>query len=177
MFPSKMKRRRLMKNFYAGILLAGLLVMGIAGFSTAEVEKKMDAAANPGMIAEPGDLNWAPGPSSLPAGVMMAVLEGDPMGKGPFTMRLKLPAGAKVPPHWHPGIEHVTVISGTFNLGKGEKEERTKGKALPAGSFFVMEPKTPHFAWVDEEVVVQLHGMGPWGINYVNPADDPRGRK
>ena len=92
----------------------------------------------------------------------------------PFTFRLKLPADYKIPAHWHPAIEHVTVISGTFNMGTGDKLDATKTKALSAGSVAIMPPKTNHFAWTKEETVVQVHGVGPWGITYVDPADDPR---
>ena len=77
-------------------------------------------------------------------------------------------------PHTHPAFEHITVISGTFNLGMGEKFDTTKGKALEAGAFAYLAPKTNHFAWSKGETVVQLHGEGPWQINYLNPADDPR---
>lgn len=122
----------------------------------------------------PDQLKWTAGPPSLPAGAQIAVLEGDPTKQGPFTIRLKFPDGYRIPPHWHPSLEHVTVISGTFNLAEGEKADTSKGTELPPGSFFLRAPKAPHFAWATGETVIQLHGMGPWGINYVNPADDPR---
>ena len=92
----------------------------------------------------------------------------------PFTFRLKFPANYQIPAHWHPAIEHVTVISGTFNMGTGDKLDRSKTKALSAGSVAIMQPKTNHFAWAKEETIVQVHGVGPWAINYVNPVDDPR---
>ncbi|MEO5573536.1 MAG: cupin domain-containing protein, partial [Gammaproteobacteria bacterium] len=92
----------------------------------------------------------------------------------PITFRLKFPADYKLPAHWHPGIEHVTVISGTFNMGTGDKLDPSKTKPLSAGSVAIMQPKTTHFAWTKEETIVQVHGVGPWAINYVNPADDPR---
>jgi hypothetical protein len=92
----------------------------------------------------------------------------------PFTFRIKFPANFKVPPHWHPAVERVTVLSGTLHLGRGDTFDEAKAKALPAGSISIMEPKMNHFAWTSEETVVQLSGMGPWGITYVNPADDPR---
>jgi len=126
------------------------------------------------VMVTPGDLKWADGPPSLAAGSKAAVIEGDPKNPGLFTMRLKLPADYKIPPHWHPADEHVTVISGTFNMGMGDKFDASKGNALPVGSFAVMPAKTNHFAFTKEETVIQLHGMGPWGVTYVNPADDPR---
>jgi quercetin dioxygenase-like cupin family protein len=121
-----------------------------------------------------GDLKWAAGPPSLPAGAQFAVMEGNPKNPGPFTMRLKFPDGYKIPAHWHPADEHVTVIAGTFNMGMGDKLDLAKGKELPVGSFAVMPAQTNHFAYTKGETIIQLHGIGPWGINYVNPADDPR---
>jgi quercetin dioxygenase-like cupin family protein len=94
--------------------------------------------------------------------------------EGPFTLRLQLPDGFSIPPHWHPAVEHVTVISGTFNLSMGEKFDKSGGRALSAGAFAFMPPGMRHFAWTTGETVIQLHGTGPWKINYVNPADDPR---
>ncbi|HYN53497.1 MAG TPA: cupin domain-containing protein [Methylotenera sp.] len=125
------------------------------------------------MMVTPSDLKWADVPS-LPPGAKIAVIEG-PMNEAvPFTVRLKLPADYKLPAHWHPAIEHVTVISGTFNMGTGDKLDPSKTKPLSAGSVAIMQPKTNHFAWTKEETIVQVHGVGPWAINYVNPADDPR---
>jgi hypothetical protein len=125
------------------------------------------------VMIQPDEIKWVDGPPALPKGVKVAVIEGNPQQEGPFTMRMLLPAGTKAAPHWHPGLEHVTVLAGTFNIGVGEKLDTASGKSLPTGGFVVMPAKTPHFAWVDVETVIQLHGIGPWGITYVNPADDP----
>jgi hypothetical protein len=121
----------------------------------------------------PGDLKWGD-VASLPAGAKLAVIEGPLNEAVPFTFRLRLPADYKIPAHWHPAIEHVTVISGTANMGVGDKLDPTKTKPLPTGSVAIMQPKTNHFLWTKEETIVQVHGVGPWAINYVNPADDPR---
>ena len=128
-------------------------------------------------IFTPAAIQWKDGPAALPYGVKSVVLEGDPAKEGPFTIRISLPAGFKGPPHWHPNIEHTTVISGTFNLGMGDTFDKTKGNKLPAGSFSFMPPKTNHFAWTEKGCVVQVHAIGPWGVVYVNPADDPRQAK
>jgi quercetin dioxygenase-like cupin family protein len=120
------------------------------------------------------EMKWAPAPASLPDGAQFVMLEGNPAKAEPFTMRLKFPAGHKVAPHTHPAIEHISVLSGTFHMGPGEAFDESKGKRLPAGSFVVMPSGQPHFAWTSEETVLQLHGVGPWGVTYVNPADDPR---
>lgn len=123
----------------------------------------------------PAEITWSTGPASLPPGSKLAVIEGDPSREGPFTMRAILPAGYTIPPHWHPAVEHVTVLSGCLYMATGRSLDKSKGKKLTAGGFAVMQPKQPHFAWTaEEETVLQIHGMGPWGITYVNPADDPR---
>lgn len=121
----------------------------------------------------PQELKWADVPS-LPRGAKMAVIEG-PMNEAvPFTVRLKFPADYKIPAHWHPAVERVTVLSGTFYMGLGDKLETAKGMGLTPGAMMILQPKTHHFAWTQGEVEVQLNGVGPWGITYVNPADDPR---
>jgi anti-sigma factor ChrR (cupin superfamily) len=125
----------------------------------------------------PADMKWGEGPPSLPAGAKVAVLEGDPGKAQAFTMRLRVPDGYKVAPHWHPTTEHVTVISGTFHIAMGDKFDDTKGTALPAGSFGYMGPKMHHYAWFTGESEIQIHGIGPFALNYVNPADDPRHAK
>jgi quercetin dioxygenase-like cupin family protein len=135
------------------------------------------AAAQERIIAvSPGQLAWQAGPPSLPRGAQAVVLEGDLSKEGPFTMRLKLPAGFEVAAHSHPGIEHLTVISGTFNIGEGDRLDKSRGTAVGAGGFVVMPGGHRHYVWFNEETVLQLHGTGPWGVTYVNPADDPRNR-
>ncbi|MBI4790840.1 MAG: cupin domain-containing protein [Chloroflexi bacterium] len=128
------------------------------------------------IIATPKDLKWADVPS-LPKGAKIAVIEGPLTEAVPFTVRIRLPADFKVPAHWHPAIERVTVLSGTFNVGMGDTLDTQKTTALSAGSVIIMPPKTNHFVWTNEETIVQLNGTGPWGITYVNPADDPRNQK
>jgi len=122
----------------------------------------------------PGDIKWMDAPNALPPGAKLAVIEGNPFNPGLYTMRLSMPAGYKIPPHWHGKVEHVTVISGKFNIGMGEKFDESKGHAMPAGTFGFLPPQMKHFAWASEATVIQLHGEGPWEINYVNPSDDPR---
>lgn len=119
------------------------------------------------------DLKWVDVPS-LPPGAKLAVIEGPLNEAVPFTFRLQFPANYQIPAHWHPAVERVTVISGTINMGIGDKLERQTTKPLGPGSMAIMQPKTNHFVWTKEETVVQLNGVGPWGITYVNPADDPR---
>lgn len=120
---------------------------------------------------------WKDGPPSLPAGAKFAVLEGDPGKEGAFTMRVKFPDGYRIPPHTHPKVEHVTVVSGTFNVGMGDTFDPGAAREMPAGTFGYWPAGMKHFAFAKGETVVQLHGVGPWGITYLNPADDPRNQK
>ncbi len=122
----------------------------------------------------PDKLEWKDGPPSLPKGAKIAILEGDPSKEGPFVFRVKAPDGYRIPPHTHPKTERVTVISGTFNIGMGDKFDAEKTQAMPAGTYGYWETGMKHFVWIKGETVVQFHGMGPWKIEYVNPADDPR---
>jgi quercetin dioxygenase-like cupin family protein len=129
------------------------------------------------IVLNPADLKWEDAPPGLPPEAKLAVLAGDPNKKGLFTVRLQTPAGYKVPPHTHPTTEHITVISGTFNIGAGDKFDEAAGKELGAGGFIIMPPGMKHYAWTTAETITQIHGMGPFVINYVNPADDPRNAK
>ena len=123
------------------------------------------------------DLKWSAGPPSLPPGAQVTVLEGNPAEEGIFTMRLKMPAGYRISPHWHPAWEHVTVIEGNFWMGRGEKFNEAALHEIPAGGFATMAPMLRHFAMTKVPTTIQLHGMGPWQLYYVNSSDDPRTKK
>lgn len=129
------------------------------------------------VIVNAQEIKWGPAPPSIPSGAQAAVLYGDPGKEGLFSLRLKLPKGYTIAPHTHPKPEIVTVVSGTFRLGMGEQADKSKGRALPAGSFFALSPGMAHFAYADEDTVIQLNSTGPWGLTYVNPQDDPRNAK
>lgn len=122
-------------------------------------------------------IEWKDGPASLPRGAQIAVLEGDPGKEGPFVFRVKVPNGYRIPPHTHPKTERVTVISGTFNIGMGEKFDEKAAKPMLAGTYGYWEAGMKHFVWTKGETVVQFHGTGPWSIQYVDPKDDPRNQK
>lgn len=156
-------------------ILVGLLIMSTT-YSFAQSDGYHNNSGSPDHIMlKPGDLKWVDAPPGLPAGAKVAVLEGDPSKEGPYTIRLKMPANYKIKPHWHPGIEHVSVISGELYMGLGETFDESKASAIPPEGFAVMQIGTRHFAFTkNRETILQLHGMGPWGITYVNPADDPR---
>ncbi|MBY0523961.1 MAG: cupin domain-containing protein [Gemmataceae bacterium] len=122
-------------------------------------------------------LAWKPNPN-FPAGVQTAILAGDPAKGGAlYAMRVKFPDGYQVPPHWHPVDENVTVLQGTLLIGVGDKFDATKTTAVPTGSFMVMPKEMRHFAQTKGETILQLNGIGPFEVHYVNPADDPRKAK
>lgn len=127
-------------------------------------------------MVKAADLKWADVPS-LPKGAQATTIEGPMSEAVPFTVRIRFPANYRLPAHWHPAVERVTVLSGSFHMGVGDKFDEKKTSALNPGDMMIMQPKTPHFAMTKVETVVQLHGTGPWGVTYVNPDDDPRKKK
>jgi len=153
-------------------LITLAIAVGLASRVLAQAGEKQEAS-----IHQPGEIKWQQGPAVLPPGAKSALLEGDPTKDGPFTMRLLLPDGYKISPHTHPKVEHVTVIAGIFNLGMGEKFDQSAAREMPAGTFGSWPAGMKHFAWIKGETIIQLHGIGPWTINYLNPADDPRQKK
>lgn len=163
------------KQRIAAWILSGILSVTSAIITPAHAQMK-DMPADHIMVM-PGDIKWADAPPSLPPGAKAAVIEGDPKAAGLFTMRIKIPANYKIMPHSHPADEHVTVIEGTFYMGLGEKFDEKAAREIPAGGFAVMKTGTRHYALSNKECVIQLHGMGPWGITYVNADDDPRNKK
>jgi hypothetical protein len=126
------------------------------------------------VVKQPDGLTWGAAPPALPPGSEVAVLYGDPSSSGPYAVRVRMPADYKVPPHTHPNAENLTVIAGAFNVGMGGTFDAAKGEAMPPGAFARMEKGMPHFAWATAPTIIQINGMGPFEINYVNPADDPR---
>ena len=132
-------------------------------------------AEEAGLIAATSStLKWAAAPAVGP-GAMMAVIEGDLKAAEPFTLRLKLPANTKIGVHTHPVTERVTVISGTFYFATGDTFDPAQAKAYQPGDTLIIPSGMKMYAASrDQETVLQLHGTGPWGIHYHNPADDPR---
>jgi ChrR Cupin-like domain len=136
------------------------------------------APAPPQNAFSPDQIKFGPAPTALPPGAQLAVLEGDPMGSsGDFTVRLKMPDGYRIAPHWHPKRENATVISGSFKVGMGDTFDISKMNTFPAGSFAYLDPDMHHYAIAVGATVVQIHGMAPLQVNYVNPADDPSMKK
>lgn len=126
------------------------------------------------IVLTPGQMKWQAAPPSLPPGAQIVLLEGNPSQAAPLTLRLRFPAGYVIPPHSHPAIEHVTVLSGRFFIAMGTVLDKSRGTGLGPGGFVVMPAGERHYAWTTAETIIQLHSVGPWGITYVNPADDPR---
>ncbi|MGH7856859.1 MAG: cupin domain-containing protein [Candidatus Binatia bacterium] len=155
-----------MRTFFALLVFGLVLVSGSPALG--------DTAHG---LLGPDEIQWSDGPPSLPKGSRFAVIEGKPSEAGPFTMRLRFPAGYRVPPHTHPAIEHVTVLSGLLSLGMGERFDAGKMKPMAAGSFILMPIGMTHFVEAKEDTILQLHGIGPWDVKYVNPEDDPRTKK
>lgn len=125
----------------------------------------------------PAAITWAEAPASLPPGAKAAVVSGDPTQPGPFVIRLQTPAGYRVPLHWHPTTENVTVLAGTVSLGMGDSPESSASTDLAAGGFAVLPAEMRHSFLAKTAATVQVHGTGPFAITYVNPADDPRQQK
>jgi len=152
-----------------GLVLTLSTVLVLAQEKESRKPDKSPAPAEPKMLAA-AQMQWRDGPPSLPAGAQMVVLDGDPAKNGSFTIRLKMPAGYKIPPHTHPAAERVTVISGAVHLGIGEKFDESAGRELEAGDFAVLPTGVPHFAWSPSEAVLQIHSEGPFQRRFVDPA-------
>jgi quercetin dioxygenase-like cupin family protein len=156
-----------MKTAAAFAIAVVLIVLASAG-PAGNQARQSAPAGHP--VVRPGDVTWKP----LRPGAEIAVVSGDPNQAGaPFVMRFRYRGAVRVPPHWHPTDEHITVLSGTFVVGMGERFDESSGMELPAGAYAFVPSKMAHFAWTKSDTVVQIHGIGPFTINYVNPADDP----
>ena len=160
-----------------GTCLAALIVgLGIATATLVHAGQTQGRGTAPAPTAHvalaPPDLKWGPAPPVLPAGAQVAVIDGDPFKPGFFTIRLKMPDGYRIAPHWHPTDENVVVIQGALRLGMGDKFDPT-ARELPVGGFAKLPKMMHHFAGARGETIVQIYGDGPFVVNYVNPADDP----
>jgi len=147
-------------------------VLAAAPAFAADAAKKADTAKPHAMSVNAAEIQWGPAPPDIPKGAEMAVLHGDPSKKAPFTLRLKLPAGYKIAPHWHSNDEQLTVLSGAFVLHMGDTMD-APATSLAAGGFHFLPAKMHHAAETKAETGVQLNGMGPFDIHYLNPADNP----
>jgi quercetin dioxygenase-like cupin family protein len=120
------------------------------------------------------DISWKPF-AAFPPSVRLATVVGDPSQKGPYTIRVKVPQGVKLMPHKHPEDRIYTVISGIFYIGLGDRFDADKLEAYPPGAVIVLPGNTSHFHWAkSSEYITQVSAIGPLGLDYVNPKDDPR---
>lgn len=165
-------------------VLASVLVLAFAARMHGQASKPSPSAKHASarssshIMMAAGELKWGPGPDSLPAGAQLAVVEGDPSKAGvPFVVQAKFSNGYTVPPHWHPTAEHVTVLSGTLQMAMGKTMDDAGFKDMEAGSYANLPAKQPHMARAKGDTLIQIHGMGPFAITYVNPQDDPRKAK
>jgi hypothetical protein len=115
---------------------------------------------------------WSDGPRSLPPGVKIAVLEGNPRNRGIFTMRLKVPDGTTIPPHWHPRAERVTVLEGKVGVGFGRRFDKERLRYFRKGDFYLNPPKAHHYIHFARDSVVQVTGEGPWEVHYLERGAD-----
>lgn len=147
------------------LLVLGLTLMSMTAFA-------LDVA-----FLNPQDMKWGDAPPSIPKGAKLAVLYGDPAKAGPYSFRAKLPAGYVVPPHFHTNDENLTILSGALYLGMSDTLDKKAAHALKTGGFHHLPGKVHHFAFTKTATLIQINGEGPFDINYLNPADDPRTKK
>ena len=155
------------------LLLVAALSPALALAQAAPTPAPEAPAANAHSMVKAADVKWGDGPPFLPKGVQAAVLYGDPSKAGPFALRLKMPAGYKIPRHWHPTDEQVTVIDGQVALSMGEgagAHDATFG----AGDYVNLPANMQHQATSASGAVVQVNAVGPFAITYVDAKDDPR---
>ena len=152
-----------------------LLTLSAVLVASPGLAKHHKAAAKPAAAAKaPAELKWGPAPPALPGGAEIAVVKGDPMKAGPFTIHLKMPANYSVPPHWHPFDEKVTLVSGKLAYGMSDRMSRTAATGLAAGQSVVMKAREHHWVMSADGAEVEVSAMGPFKITYVNAGDDPR---
>lgn len=161
-------------NKLAVFTSAAAVALVLALNAQAESNKKSHAKGE-AISLNPSELKWGDPPPDLPRGAQLAVLHGDPSKHAPFTIRLKAPAGYKIAPHWHTNDEQLTIIQGTFVLHMGDSMD-APATTLQAGGFHFLPGKMHHAAECKDETVVQIDGMGPFDIHYLNPADNPAKR-
>jgi hypothetical protein len=151
-------------------------LMGLAAAANAaEMQATKSSAPQIYLYTSPAVMKWGPAPSVVPKGAEAAVLAGDPFKDGAaYTLRLKMPDGYRIAPHWHPTDENVTVLSGTLGAGMGDKFDPSKGQLMKSGGFVTMPQGMHHFAWAQGPTIIQVHAIGPFAFTYVDPSDDPR---
>jgi hypothetical protein len=153
-------------------LVPALALAFLATTSVARAEGAKKAGKADAVFVNAAEVQWGDAPPTLPKGAQIAVLHGDPGKNAPFTLRLKMPDGYKIAPHWHTKDEQLTILSGTFLLHMGDSMD-APAHSLASGAYHFLPGKMHHAAEVKGETVLQLDGTGPFDIHYLNPADDP----
>ena len=153
--------------------IAAVLAFAACSKASGTTVQDTPTAPSASKSGQPG-ITWGPAPAVLPPGAQIAVLEGDPTATGTFTIRLKLPNGYKIPPHTHPTVENVTVLSGTFRAGMGTTFDASKLNDFGRDGFISVPAEHAHYAMARGETVVQVHGLGPFAITYVSQANATR---
>ena len=148
-------------------------ILAVAVMTLASVAVSPVQAMDDQVSVNTGDLKWGNAPPVLPKGAKIAVLNGDPFKPGPYTLRLMVPPNYKLAPHWHSQAENLTIISGEFYLGAGDKMDAKSAKGLKAGGYHYLPAKMHHYAMTRITTVVQVSGEGPFDINYIDPKDNP----
>jgi hypothetical protein len=172
MMPPQGSQRR--KKFMKQNLFVSLAVLGMLCFAGQLFTIAAHPSSHDKNAFTPETIPWGPPPPFVAPGAQLAVIEGNPAAStGDYTVRLKMPDGYRIAPHWHPQRENVTVISGTFKVGMGDSFDKDKMASFAAGSFAFLDPDMHHYAMASGEVIVQVHGIAPLQFNYVNPQDDP----
>jgi quercetin dioxygenase-like cupin family protein len=157
------------------VVIAVALLTGLAAPSVARADSH---GKGTGFVSiKASKIKWADAPSIGP-GAKIVLLEGDPKAAAPFTMRIKLPRNLKIGVHTHPAVERVTILSGTFYFATGDKFDRRQAAAYRPGDGFIVPAGMPMYAYTGkEESILQIQGVGPWGIHYLDPADNPMKKK
>jgi quercetin dioxygenase-like cupin family protein len=155
-----------MKKIRIGSLCVALIGIAVFAMAVSSQEKKESADAH--KIVHFGDLKWTP----IIKGCDIAVVDGNLDAEGqPFVLRFRCSDGAKVPAHWHPTDENLTVLKGTFLVGTGDKFDETKLQTMNTGNFLLLPKEMRHFAMAKGDLILQAHGIGPFKVNWVNPSD------
>ncbi|MCC0805726.1 MULTISPECIES: cupin domain-containing protein [unclassified Methylobacterium] len=160
-----------MRHFVRTPILAVAVLLAGIGCGTA---KEGHDAKRMVAIEDGSAVVYGAGPANLPKGIQLSKLAGDPAKPGPFVLRIKVPVSTVIAPHTHSLPETLTILSGSIYHQHGETIDKAQGKVLKAGGFVYLPQDMPHSLWTtDEPVELQVNGSGPFGLNYVNPADDP----